>query len=307
MNMAYNNRFVITVLQNDRIIKELANGSVSMEFGEYKIRLRNKHNRRAICRLSIDGENVSAGGFIIPANSFIDIERSADVAKKFKFVSLESEEAQDFGKNGTNHDKIKGTIVAEFALEKEYTYNPLVVPNYVTHNHYHYPKFVGASSVNSFTYGADCLKSHDGVSCSYTSTVTTGGTGSYARALSRLGETQNLQDGATVEGSHSGQTFSTTHFTHEDNWTSIRIFLQGYEKKKNSFKSDYPEIWKAIKLGYITQDSLKEYDKNQSENEKITSKSYQKDEELIALENELLELQKQKIRREIDKIKEDLA
>jgi hypothetical protein len=281
MNMAYNNRFVITVLQNDRIMKELANGSVPIEFGEYKIRLRNKHNRRAICRLSIDGENVSAGGFIIPANSFIDIERNADVAKKFKFVSLDSEEAQDFGKDGSNHDKVKGTIVAEFALEKEKLYTPFNTPTYVTNNHYHYgtPKWVGsinmkygaAKSFNSLNGNLDDSFSYPGKSCSYASS---------------LGEIQNLQDGATVEGSHSNQNFSTTYFDYEDNWTSIRIFLQGYEKKPEFITTDSNKpAWETINL----------------------PKPFTKDEELMALEKELLELQKQKARKEIEKLKAELA
>lgn len=277
--MAYNNRFVITVLQNGRIMKELANGSVPIEFGEYKIRLRNKHNRRAICRLSIDGENVSAGGFIIPANSFIDIERNADVAKKFKFVSLDSEEAQDFGKDGSNHDKVKGTIVAEFALEKEHQVTWIGYPNpyylppiYVKQtpwDHNKQPKWIDPATMS---YGAVNNTLKRGESRMVTANMN----------VSNSSFTKNLQDGATVEGGYSNQTFNTTYFDYEDNWTSIRIFLQGYEKKPE-FSSNEP-AWETNNL----------------------PKPFIKDEELMTLEKELLELQKQKARKEIEKLKSEL-
>ena len=119
----------MTIFINGTIAKELANGQINIPFGsEYKIRIRNKHNRRSVCKISIDGENISGEGFVIGANSFVDIERPVDVDRKFKFVSLDSEEAYDHGKNGPNYNKIKGVISADFALEKEYQFQPNYVP-----------------------------------------------------------------------------------------------------------------------------------------------------------------------------------
>ena len=281
----YNNKFVVTIIKDGHIMKELANGSVPIEFGsEYKIRLRNKHNRRAVCNLSIDGENVSGGGFIIPANSFIDIERPVDVAKKFKFVSLESEEAYDYGKNGSNHNKIKGTIVAEFALEKEhildYTYRPPVRPymphwdwnvRYGCNNNLIERKTSGmitSASVDSFS-----KSTHDSLSLNSMNAVQSS---SFASS--------NLQDGATVEGSKSYQSFQTAYFNSENNWTTIRIFLQGFDPQPQTENVKVVEIKDEIKF-----------------------ESVDKDQELIDLERELLELQKAKARREIEKLKAELA
>jgi hypothetical protein len=93
----------------------------------------------------------------------------------------------------------------------------------------------------------------------------------------------NLNDGATVEGSYSSQKFRSTIFDHENNWSTIRLFLQGYE----------PQV--KLRSGEVDN--------------KIGSKteSFLKDQELINLEKELLELQKQKTKKEIEKLKLELA
>jgi hypothetical protein len=262
----YNNKFVMTVIVDGQIQKELANGQVNLPLKtEYIIRLRNKHNRRAICKLYIDGENVSGGGFIIPANSCIDVERPVDVAKKFKFVSLDSEEAHDYGKNGDNIDKIKGTIVADFALEKHWTisshvtYRYPTVPCYV--NHSIQPRYKrlseGYLDLDSFSENpAKCFETPP------------------------LFGSSALKDGATVEGDYSSQRFSSVYFSPEDNWTKIRLFLQGYEPQ--------------IKIANAEINNLK-------------MENFSKDEELFRLEKELLELQKLKTKREIEKLKAELA
>jgi len=280
MNMAYNNKFVVTVIQNNHIMKELANGSVNIEFGEYKIRLRNKHNRRAICKLYIDGENVSGGGFIISENSHIDIERPVDVARKFKFVTLDSEEAHDYGKNGPNLDKIKGTIIAEFALEKEVFHQP-VKDYWYSPGFFNQPQMIGCS-INTFNKrsnrhitGSLCM---DSLSEMESNNISATGV-----QYNKKSEYLNLNDGATVEGSYSSQKFRSTIFDHENNWSTIRLFLQGYE----------PQV--KLRSGEVDN--------------KIGSKteSFLKDQELINLEKELLELQKQKTKKEIEKLKLELA
>lgn len=140
--MVYSNKFVLVVLRKGRPQKELANGVVKIPFGEYALRFRNKHTRRAVVKFFIDGENVSGDGYIIPANGHADIDCYHATRNKFKFVSLDSEDAVDFGKNGPNEDKIKGTIEARFFLERES--KPFVSPSWPIiheeHHHHHYPK-----------------------------------------------------------------------------------------------------------------------------------------------------------------------
>lgn len=133
----YSNHFVMCVLVDGQPIQELANGVVTLPFGtEYALRFRNKNNRRAVVKIYIDGENVSGeGGYVIRANDYIDIKRHHDIDRSFKFVSLDSPDAVDHGKNGPNADKVKGTIEARFYLEKEAPPRPVVVDHH--HHHYH--------------------------------------------------------------------------------------------------------------------------------------------------------------------------
>jgi hypothetical protein len=246
MNMAYSNKFVVAIIKDGKFLKELNNGSVPIEFNsEYTIRLRNKHHKRAICKLFIDGENVSEGGFIIGANSHVDIERPANVSKKFKFVDLNSDEAHDFGKNGPNHDKTKGLIEAHFALESEMQlvpyvpyipttpwkpYNPFeprwINPQYLYTSHgsaepnTKQTMYGSKASLNSLT-----LRSISLDCCSYNPPDQ-----SQIEAKCDTG----LRDGATVEGSQSSQRFSSTYFQDDGNWTTIKVFLQGFDPVANS-------------------------------------------------------------------------
>jgi hypothetical protein len=126
----YSNKFVLCILVNGQVQKDLANGEVHIPFGsEYAVRLRNKNNRRAVVDLVIDGETV--GSFVVKANNHLDVKRWADKDVAFKFVDLESPDAYDHGKQGANPDKLKGTVEARFRLEKE---NPKV-----EHIHHYYP------------------------------------------------------------------------------------------------------------------------------------------------------------------------
>lgn len=119
----------MSVKVNGNFLTERANGSIPIPFNsEYSLKFRNKNNRRAVVKFYLDGENVSGSGYVIPANSSIEIERHADNPNKFKFVSLDSGDAIDFGKNGPNKNKEKGVIVAHFYLEKE-------VPKEIHHYH----------------------------------------------------------------------------------------------------------------------------------------------------------------------------
>jgi hypothetical protein len=271
--MVYSNKFVMCVLLNGQPQKELANGQVSLPFGaEYALRLRNKNDRRAVVKIFIDGENVSGGGYVVNAHDHVDIKRHHDKDRAFKFVSLDSPEAVDFGKDGPNEDKVKGTIEARFYLEKK---RPEVVYRDVHHHHDHhhhhhhrrdiwhepyypplknpYQPYYGMSGggatcaggpSGSYTSdagdqlldGAECTSKGLGdIQCSTGgargmsagNTVRTSSLGSATPASFNSGP--ELKDGATVEGYSTGQNFYSTWVDTEDQYTSLKIFLQGYE------------------------------------------------------------------------------
>jgi hypothetical protein len=118
--MVYSSRFVLNVLINGQIVEARKDGVIAIPFGsEYVIRVRNKHkDRRALAKINVDGENISAGGFVIDADSHMDIKRRADVNSALKFMELTSDEAKETGKE-SNDDGGKGVIEVKFHLEKE--------------------------------------------------------------------------------------------------------------------------------------------------------------------------------------------
>jgi len=256
--MVYSNKFVMCVLLNGKPLEELANGQVKLPFGtEYALRLRNRNNRRAVVKLYIDGENVSAGGYVVPANNFIDIKRHHDVDRAFKFVSLDSEDAIDFGKNGPNEDKVKGTIEARFYLEKE---QPQVVYRDVHHHHHPVPRpqpwpnpyplrpyytcggegleglrttcgggSSGQSYSNSLSFEGGGTQNSAGASFNAAPETTLSFSGDVAPASFNAAP---LKDGCTVEGYVTGQSFTSTWIDTEETYTSVKVFLQGFEEEK---------------------------------------------------------------------------
>lgn len=309
----YSNHFVFCVLISGQPTKELANGVVSLPFGtEYSLRFRNKHSRRAVVKIFIDGENVSGGGYIIPANDYVDIKRHHDKDRSFKFVSLDSPDAVDFGKDGPNHDKVKGTIEARFYLEKEqpkYTYRE---PRHIIHrdiHHHHYEQtgwpsdtwpllrnpysptvtcdaspqqdMRGSGETKGATLSLTGLKRSRGPSGQSTNSSDVATFKRISVPLERrtlpsadtlsLNEAAPLQDGCTVEGDTTGQSFTKEWLTTEETYTSLKIFLQGYEEE---------EVVVAAEPKRKTNKS-KRLDDLESENEELRRK-------LAEIENEQL-------------------
>lgn len=268
--MVYSNHFVMCVLVNGTPLSELANGVVSLPFGsEYALRLRNKNGRRAVVKIYIDGENVSGNGYIIPANDFVDIKRHHDKDRSFKFVSLDSGEAVEFGKNGPNDDKVKGTIEARFYLEKERPAPPPVQPIIHDHHHHHhhhdhnyYPRprpiwYTNTSRTCDYgggeirrldsdvplgddvtyeskrelaTKGIRSLRSRTKTCSAEPASLSMG----FAAPTSEVKTSSELKDGCTVEGHTTGQNFYTSWIETEDTYTSLKVFLQGYSGNDSS-------------------------------------------------------------------------
>jgi hypothetical protein len=211
------------ILVNGQIAKEFPNGTTLIPFGsEYTIRFRNKNSRRAVVKFTIDDENASSGGYIIPGNDFIDIRRYAHKDVAFKFVDLNSPEAIDFGKND-NKDKNKGVIEAKFYLEKEvkyHTYNS----NPVYWQNHSYPPLI-----QPLKRGGPSIAYHQTISGSSFTTCdsyTTAGSVSCFNPIT-------TSDGATVEGSQTGQFFNYQHINLENDYVAVKTCLQGYASENN--------------------------------------------------------------------------
>jgi hypothetical protein len=324
--MVYSNKFVMCVLINGHVQKELANGVVPIPFGsEYTLRFRNKHNRRAVVQIYIDGENVSGGGYVINANDSVDIRRHSDVDRAFKFVSLDSEEAHEHGKNGPNTDKVKGTIEARFYLEKEEIRVREIHHDH--HHHHHHDHWVrprppfqpmpwitygstSAGPVSNDSYrakGMSMLRSRSGPSGQSGGTVSPASMNfaascSMGEAAPLLSDTSDrsreyvsdrslsgseLKDGATVEGNTTGQSFHTVHVDLEDTYTTLKVFLQGYDETKQvaSFQDTPASKRKTVKD--------KRLDDLESENEELRRK--------------LAEAENEKLKKELERAQEKKA
>ena len=229
--MVYSNKFVMCIIVDGEIQKELANGTVFIPFGnEYSIRFRNKNERKAVVKFKIDGENASGDGYIIDPYSHIDIKRYAHKDCAFKFVSLDSQEAIDFGKNGSNEDRLKGLIEANFYLEKKQqwcntvlsvTPQPSVNPPWACPP----PRPAKYWQKRSTSNQSDPWKNTDSGN-----NVCVCGTYSY----NPVSTCSNFSsDGATVEGSYTGQNFQKTFIDLESDSITIKLFLQGILNQKN--------------------------------------------------------------------------
>lgn len=245
--MVYSSRFVVSVVLNGHILKEKPNGVVAIPFGsEYSLRFRNKHARRALVKFFIDGENVSGGGYVIDANSSIEIKRHAHKDVAFKFVSLDSEEAHEFGKNGPNDDGTKGLIEARFYLEKEYKYYPQpwypqklwnewkTQPDWPDlSNPYVPPKNPTWTVDQTWTYTGNETRGLASFGGTQSSAIPMSDT---KTAATFTVPAQNLQEGCTVEGNKSGQNFTSVYFDSESDYVGLMITLKGFNPEQNPIK-----------------------------------------------------------------------
>ena len=176
-------------------------------------------------------------------------------------MSFDSPEAYDHGKNGPNPDKLKGTIEARFTLERE---QPQVIYRDVHHDHHHHhhdhdyyphplpiptpPPYIPSPRPQPYWTSEPLRDGDTHFACNIgDAPVSKGGAGASSCSLggdtlgdvtplrSRTIKTSSLspsperQDGATVEGYSTGQSFHSTSVDCEETETVLKLFLQGFE------------------------------------------------------------------------------
>lgn len=256
----YSNRFVMTVLVDGKPLQERADGIISIPFGaEYTIRFKNKNNRRAVVRFTLDGENVSGNGYVINANDTVEIKRHHGVDRAFRFVELNSDEAILEGKGGANTDGSKGVIEAKFYLEKvvaQPQYRPVPVPYPVPY--YHGPGWGNNPGGGLWGSGGDpwpelSNKSSNPNMRSYRSRRTRGAGGSsFDAAECEVSCSSNLEhsksisplsEGCTVEGTSTGQSFTTVSFNEESDYVTLRVVLRGHKATEQTVTTESEEMF----------------------------------------------------------------
>ncbi len=235
----FSNDFVVSILKDGTIIQDNKAGIVTLPFGsEYSIRLRNKNSRRALARVYIDEENVTENGIILPANSYVDLERPTNNPNCFKFVSIKSDDAANAGKRSQT-DGRNGVVRVEWQLEKEikwvYPSNPWPIYTENPWKKYHTEPTWTCTQYGPAQSGAPSSFMMGFNSCEREEKTSRGIHSAEKSARKKLSE------GCTVEGSASDQTFTYGNIQVEGPITTIRLILQGYICKEGTQKGLYCE------------------------------------------------------------------
>ena len=243
--MAYQSGFVVSVLQNNKPIREFNNCGervARIPFdSEYKLRLKNKTKVRALVEIDIDGTDILDGSrLILKAGDTVDLERFVDDSyegRKFKFMSLEKGAAIGKIQDPTSVDN--GLIEVRFYKEKQAVLKRIRSPlrggmaiNFckVSSTNSGHSTISNSSEPNiNHTLSAKCLDGYEG------------------NDLSEIQERANFSNaGATVEGGKSIQQFHIyqEHFDIEGTPEIIRIKLKG-------------QTWKEVIFGlYLNTDNI---------------------------------------------------
>lgn len=235
----YRDRFVLSIIHDGHPVKEtgykgsndLYRGSMAVALpfnSEYKVRLKNKNNRSCTARVFIDDKRVSKlGDLIIGANGTVDLERfidsSLDHGKRFKFVPLDHPDVDD-PTSGHN-----GIVKVEFRLARKENgikikTDPVVWKPW---------DFADYDKPFDGIYGDDINpinKNFSGGSVQV----------SYC-ATNFLSDNQNsIEDGATVEGKHSDQSFIYSNLDVVDfPTTTLWLKIVGIKDTKQADKMIY--------------------------------------------------------------------
>jgi len=235
----YREKFVLSVIHDGRPVKESGSrGSrqVAIPFGsEYKIRLKNKNDRGCTARVTIDGIPISNfGDIIVNAGGTVDLERfitsSMNNGKRFKFVDLDHPDVDDPTKSEN------GVVRVEFYLAKQKNgikitpspWEPPASPWYPWYECKTDITWVGGS--NTFTSETtNKAKSSDTTVACYFNDAGMKSCSSFC----------DTEAGATVEGGHSGQSFTYYSLEVEPHATILELKIVGIRRGKRPVQGRY--------------------------------------------------------------------
>ncbi|MHA2217660.1 MAG: zinc ribbon domain-containing protein [Candidatus Hodarchaeales archaeon] len=247
----YKDKFILSILHDGHPVKETGmryNKEVAIPFdSEYKIRLKNKNDRSCTARIFVDGKKVSQlGDVILHAGGTIDLERFIDRSlaegKRFKFVPLDHSDVDDptSSKNGI--------IRAEFRLAKR--------PNGVKIHPIDWViNYDGMYRYKEDNDGIDWSYTPATFTCDDTGTVKVTPTVSFCSSNIGLGSNgsgnntkhqpltkgmaASVENGATIEGGKSTQSFIYSDLEVEDNAVVLKLKLVGIKDTKEMRHSIY--------------------------------------------------------------------
>jgi len=255
--MGYSNGFIASVILKNTPLREFnyrGKRTVKVPFGsEYIIRLKNKTRDPALVEVSIDGTDVLNGSqIVLKAGETMDLERFVDdnsKGKKFKYISLEagaaSGEIDDPFREENGLVRIKFHKALHIPKPTVTLTSPMSYPFCgAVINHDYYVK--GGPSVlrNNVTYSSNILGAAVNTAVDSSRSISSNSLGSLfegvATASCGMSEELPQDKGATVEGSESKQSFSTTSEYYKLGLaTTVDIYLVGPEYKEEVLEIEW--------------------------------------------------------------------
>ena len=235
----YKDKFVLSIINDGYPVREfrsIGNSEVALRFGsEYKIRLKNKNDRSCTARVFIDGKKVSTlGDLIIHPSGTIDLERfistSLDSGKKFKFVKLNDSSVDD------PTSSQNGIIKVEFRLATQKN-SIKIQPKQDWKDWYvSFPPYTDGGTFDNTS--SVIYSSSNGDFSSKSSSNYYFSSKSYNSNINSMSSSNNyrgsVEDGATVEGDNSNQSFQYDDLQVEEYPTTIlSLKIVGIKEDEN--------------------------------------------------------------------------
>jgi len=220
--MVYKDKFVAVIKHKGRILRE-RDGYVTVPFGsDYSVYLKNLSSRRAAVEVNVDGKDVLRNQqLILGPNETCDLEgflKGKNVTHKFRFAKRTPQTAKVRG------DRIDdGLVRVKYRFEKKVVDRPVIRPIPVDPWPRRKCPWCGID-----WYSCDCNHWNDNDTVYYTSNLSSGSSGFSAddsgvscnfmnssstlkgmpqRSTKRLSSRSKAEDGFTVKGSKSNQSF----------------------------------------------------------------------------------------------------
>jgi hypothetical protein len=203
--MVYNQKFVVAIKVNGKILRENS-GDIFIPFGsEYSIMLKNLNSVKAVASIHVDGEDVLDNHeVIVPANTSVEIEgfsKNKKVTNKFKFIK-KTEQITNYRGNKIDDGLVRVSFKFEEGSTASIWWHHTPIQTYVSHQTYTPNCWADSSTPlgsSSCVFAANC-------------------------------DTQNT-DGITVKGSTSSQQFSNGFVGNLETTENVIVLkLVGYIK-----------------------------------------------------------------------------
>jgi hypothetical protein len=234
--MTYNQKFVVCIKVNGKILRE-HDDVLTVNFGsEYSILLKNLNSVNAVVRISVDGKDVLNGNtIIVRPNESQEIEgflQGTKVSNKFKFIQKTKQIQDHLG------DKVDdGIIRVEYQFEKVIEKRTVIVE----HRYHDYPYIWYNTPV---VYGGsiqnNCVSDNSVRGMSIGSSLSNNNNVSYFCSTSNLTPVDNVplpDEGITVKGSQSDQNFVYGNIGElEETSNVITLKLRGNTSKGTEVK-----------------------------------------------------------------------